>query len=328
MQSKTRLLVAGAVTRAAATCLALSCALPALAQSPPPVLGAVAPYVVDVGGWAMTPVVTKTGSNPWEVHSFLAIAKAPTGQNLRAIWYVRGTKANCEWTTKTWDTADVWDAIKYVKSEVSIPDDYDGWWATTAVVSSTSVALTPELYATGFKQSDPWGVTITSTADRDTWVEWLEEAGYKCANIPFEKKEASADPAYGAKVLSANAETLDGVMAQTGTPPPLTTAAFVAAAPPVPTGPLPMPTAPRPFPVAPAVTPPSPVIPTSLPGGTPPAPRTLACCVAGSGEIYGFWSGFIEKKNWRYDASCSTFGEARPRRSAAVTPRMCASIAR
>lgn len=141
----------------------------------------------------MTPILRTPTSGPPSVDSFLAIVDSPTvpGTSLRSVWYKRSSPVlGGGWEAKAWDSENQWEAIRYVKLELGIGDEFDGIWPTT-----DNPELLPEErpeiptdYVSGLKANDPLA-GVLALPGRDLIVEVLVAVGYKAADIPFEKAE-------------------------------------------------------------------------------------------------------------------------------------------
>lgn len=82
---------------------------------------------IETGPWTLHPIYAEVEGGAHTVSNFLALADptAATGDNLIAVCYRR---EGAEWTTKSWETGDPWEAIKAVKIELGIDDDEDDRW--------------------------------------------------------------------------------------------------------------------------------------------------------------------------------------------------------
>lgn len=179
-----------------------------------------APLAIELGDWALTPIVQDSAGGP-QVHSFLALNQgAAYGSSLQAVWYIKDATAECSWYARTWETTDAWDAIKTVKTELGIPDSDDLNWAITVGPSPGSEPKPTYDYSKGFVADDGLGRAINSVPDRDQWVQWLVAIGYKAADVKFEKDVESADPAYPSTVLGQYARAAEQLLAQSSQPPP------------------------------------------------------------------------------------------------------------
>lgn len=145
-----------------------------------------AQFTVDQ--WTYTPTYKQTAAGV-RVDSVLAIRDplGATGQNIVAVWYVRPATGCTAWVAKAWESADQWEAIKHVKSELSIPDSEDGLWGTFTDKPAT-IATNPGVdYEKGFVSTDPLGTALTNDPTRDWVIEILAAAGYKVADNPLDK---------------------------------------------------------------------------------------------------------------------------------------------
>ncbi|MFN7019960.1 MAG: hypothetical protein ACK4WH_01365 [Phycisphaerales bacterium] len=141
----------------------------------------------------MTPILRTPTSGPPCVDSFLALVDSPTvpGTSLRSVWYKRTSPAlGGGWEAKAWESENQWEAIKYVKLELGIGDEFDGIWPTTDDPEPVPEEL-PEIptdYVSGLKANDPLAGVLVLPG-RDLIVEVLVAVGYKGADIPFERAE-------------------------------------------------------------------------------------------------------------------------------------------
>lgn len=252
--------------------------------------------------WALTPIVVDTLDGD-RVHSFLALNQGAAFEaNLQAVWYIKDTEYECSWYALTWDTSDPWDAIKTVKVSLGISDDDDPNWAVS--VESTAWSEPKELfdYSAGFMADDGLGRAINTLPDRDEWVAWLVDIGYKAAEIKFEKAVESTDPAYPSTVLSQYAGAVEKILAQG----PIAVAPGSTPMPMMPPPPIPAPGNPRPPRVVPGPNP-TPVDPASLPGGPLPPPYfppAAFCCTPSTFRISQYWSGYIPRGPWSAPVNC------------------------
>jgi len=228
--------------------------------------------------WAMTPIIETSGAVSG-VHSFLALNKAGhTGGEIKAVWYTRDPANTCKWTAVTWDSANTSDAIKHVKLTLGINDESNADWGVPVDMTAATPAQQVIDYAKGFAADDPLGQLVNDLNNpwRDEDVAFLASIGYKAADVPFERKDASDDPEHANQVLSASAALVSS---------------FAALAPPL------IPT--------PGVAPPDgfPAWPTGP--GPAPAPWTIPCasCPTMTMTMYGAWSGWTAAGTWalRFD---------------------------
>jgi hypothetical protein len=148
---------------------------------------------VEMGGWMLNPIYIEPEAGcTAHVQSFLALADvwAVSGDNIVAVWYVRGS--NGMWTTKSWSTSDVWGAIKSVKSDMGISDSEDGLWSVE-VPDSGTLASEQKDYMAGVLADDALVTLITDSPDRDFIVTSLVAIGYKAADLAIDKSDCSVD---------------------------------------------------------------------------------------------------------------------------------------
>ncbi len=141
---------------------------------------------IDTAPWILNPVYTEAGGGTQPtIHSFLALADpgSVTGNNLVAVWYIKGSAG---WTTKSWMTTDPWKAINSVKAELGIPDAEDERWGFPGD-GSASGSSAPADYTSGVLATDPVAALILGSPDRDAIVQLLATVGYTVANVPVEK---------------------------------------------------------------------------------------------------------------------------------------------
>lgn len=175
------------------TVLALVAAIGLCTVASAQVQNRVSPYKVGIGGWVLNPIIQTSSGNGCVVHSFVALSKAGStyGQNIVAVWYIRGDAG--KWETKSWHTVDQAEAIKYVKAELAIPDSDDALWdegITTAVLAQKATSM-PEDYLKGLLSSDPYAQVVNDPLQREFVVEVLADAGYAAAKVPLDKSSAT-----------------------------------------------------------------------------------------------------------------------------------------
>lgn len=173
----------------AATCLASLTGWTAHAQTAifDPTVTRPTGFHLPVVDWTFVAVVERGVNGEASVPGVLALydKDLATGDNIVAVWYDRPTSPSAEWGAVSWSNTDQWSAIKWIKTEYNISDDFDGFWPTKDVVSSTP-AQTPEVYDKGLVTMDPLA-PIVAQPDRDAILALLTAAGYKSADIAIEK---------------------------------------------------------------------------------------------------------------------------------------------
>lgn len=140
---------------------------------------------IETGPWTLHPIYSEDVGGAQTVTNFLALTdpSAATGDNLIAVWYKREVTG---WTTKSWETADPWEAIKAVKTELGISDDEDERWGLLGS-SGAAVAGAAKEYVAGILADDPLAPLVVSSPDRAAIVEFLTSVGYKAADITVDK---------------------------------------------------------------------------------------------------------------------------------------------
>lgn len=171
--------------------------------------------------WALTPIMQKQPSSAWLTRAVLALRTTEaTGDNIVAVLYERDPSSPCHWIAKSWASSDPWDAIKTVKADFSIGDEYDPRWQVGQGPKDTSTPKPTYAYVKGFFADDPVGIAINDAPDRDEYVTAFVEWGYCSAKVPFEVK----DPATGEwkidSALNGYAHVFDAIIAGTTLPPP------------------------------------------------------------------------------------------------------------
>jgi hypothetical protein len=167
-----------------------------------------------VDGWSLTPIVNR--QNGSAVTSILALRTpaGATGENITAVWYIRDAQDPTVWSGKAWSGASEWEAVKWVKDSIGIPDCFDDAWATFTPKVESEAPTAPEDYIKGFVASDPVLDLIESSPDRDALVEALASFGYKVADIPLDYKGGLGEGADRTNLLLSAIAT--GVQTQQG----------------------------------------------------------------------------------------------------------------
>jgi hypothetical protein len=112
---------------------------------------------------------------------------AAVGSNLVAVWYLPPAAGTQQWSAKTWDTTEHWDAIKTIKESLSIADGSDELWPTTDQLQPWNAPKVASGYSKGFKQGDVLLAALDSLPNRDQVLDAFTGWGYKSANPSFEK---------------------------------------------------------------------------------------------------------------------------------------------
>lgn len=169
---------------------------------------------IQIGDWTLAPILTGSGQEQ-RVHSFLALLDqdAAAGENITAVWYIRGINDDSDWQPKAWSSQDQWDAINAVKAELGIDDESDLYWPTKDPKPVLSPPLLePVDYIKGVLALDPLAGMIAVMEDRDELIEHLVELGYKAADVPLEKALLIGD-CQEKWVLTSFAKTIEAVEA-------------------------------------------------------------------------------------------------------------------
>lgn len=157
---------------------------------------------VEVNDWIVVPLVIQDGEE-CQVDSMVTFAKEGTtiGNNLVAVWYVRGGEG---WDPKSWSTTDRWSIVEQLKGAFQISDEDDYRWGV-ASLNGASAAIPAENFSGGVLESDPLSPVIESMPDPQAAVALLIEGGYPAA-LPLSS-------ASGASGISA---MLDAIEASIG----------------------------------------------------------------------------------------------------------------
>jgi hypothetical protein len=141
-----------------------------------------------VGDWTLVPIEEVTPISR-SVHSLLALRSkdAAVGSNLVAVWYLPPAAGTQQWSAKTWDTTEHWDAIKTIKENLSIADGSDVLWPTTDQLQPWNAPKVASKYRKGFKQEDVLLAAVDGLPNRDQVLDAFTGWGYKSANPSFEK---------------------------------------------------------------------------------------------------------------------------------------------
>lgn len=142
-------------------------------------------YQLRRDGWTFVPIATP-GAGSDEVVGILAMLdkSVAVGDNIVSVLYT--PTAGGGWEGKAWETSDQGAIIKYVKSTYGISDTWDWLWPTQDTIGGT-MAPSPATYEKGLIVTDPLAF-IVQLPSRDSAVEALQAAGYKVADIDFEKE--------------------------------------------------------------------------------------------------------------------------------------------
>jgi hypothetical protein len=145
---------------------------------------------IEEGSWFFTPIL-RVDTDPQRVDSLVALAKigAASGDNIVAVWYQRDATSDTTWTTKSWRTSSVEQAMKSVKVALSLPDEDDQWWPVGDTVAMNAIPTPddPADYYKGLLADDALADLVTTSPDRDYLVSVLVAIGYKAADIDIEK---------------------------------------------------------------------------------------------------------------------------------------------
>lgn len=144
---------------------------------------------VEVNDWIVVPLVIQDGEE-CQVDSIVAFAKEGTtiGNNLVAVWYVRGGEG---WDTKSWSTTDRWSIVEQLKGALQISDEDDYRWGV-ASSSGTSSTAPIENFTGGVLESDPLAPVIEAMPDPEAAVAMLIEGGYPAA-LPLSSASGASD---------------------------------------------------------------------------------------------------------------------------------------
>lgn len=157
-----------------------------------PPLNRVANIWFHQGAWTYHAIYSYEGGSP-RVGSVVALAhpETLTGDNLAGVWYVRSATG---WEAKSWDSSSPYEVVKALKTELAIPDDFDGYWYLpgASAINAAASAGAAEPYDKGLITSDPVYNWVQSQPDRDAIIASLTALGWKSADIFAEKTSASA----------------------------------------------------------------------------------------------------------------------------------------
>ena len=179
----------------------------------------VAPINFSQGAWQYRAIYDSSQQAP-AVVAILAIAQqsSTVGDNLVAVIYFRNSDghnlANDTWTSKSWDSTDPKEVLASVVSSYNLVFDDDLANLGTSVddVARFGVPPDPEDYENGLLGGDPLALAVATDPNHDDIIDLLTLAGYKAADVPFEKLASSL--ACGSKaVLTAMAATAEQVAA-------------------------------------------------------------------------------------------------------------------
>jgi hypothetical protein len=164
---------------------------------------------IEAGTWVFTPAYADDGGDAPQVHSFLALAQEGgiTGDNLVAVWYIRGESG---WSYKSWSTPDPWEAIKWVKSEMSIPDDEDYRWGIPGTDLGIAQPEEPKDYVAGVLETDPLAPALVESPDRDAIVAILAASGYPAADVRVDAEDGCTTDEKLTGMALAIEQTLQG----------------------------------------------------------------------------------------------------------------------
>jgi hypothetical protein len=178
---------------------------------------------MHAGEWALTPIMERQANSAWLTKAVLALRTTEAqGDNIVSIVYERDPANPCQWIAKAWSTSDPWDAIKTVKMQYAIGDEYDSRWQVGQGPKDTSAPKPTYAYVKGFYESDPVGIAINNLPDRDDYVTAFVEWGYCSAKVPFEVRDAVTGEWKIDAALNGYAQVFDAVVADDPTPPDTT----------------------------------------------------------------------------------------------------------
>jgi len=247
--------------------------------------------------WVFVPVVVQD-VGLLSVPGVLALRdkSQAVGSNIVAVWYENPGVPGLEWSAKSWESQDQWEAIKWTKEQFGISPAYDFLWPTTDPVTGGEATEAPQVYFKGLLLSDPFAAWA-GTPEGDAIVSLLTEMGYQAASIEVDKE----GPCDTKTILGALADTTAfAVLAQ---PPLAQVEARFAALVPATCAQVVPPPPPPPPPVVPGTTTPQPGPPLN-PGGPwkpdgrrppffDPACTTATTCCYGEFIIW-----FYTTTNW------------------------------
>lgn len=159
------------------------CECPTLAQS----VSRPAGVRVTQKDWDFVPVVVQDVGT-LVVPGVLALrdTSQTVGDNLVAVWYENPGGQGIEWPAKSWESQDQWEAIKWIKEQFGIGDEYDLLWPTIDPKTEDWSTEVPQNYFKGMLTSDPFS-ELTTEPDGETVVALLTAMGYKSASIDVDK---------------------------------------------------------------------------------------------------------------------------------------------
>jgi hypothetical protein len=137
--------------------------------------------------WVFVPVVVQDVGS-LAVPGVLALRdkSQAVGENLVAVWYENPGVQGVEWPAKSWESQDQWEAIKWVKEQFGIGDDYDVFWPTSDPKTEGWSSEVPQNYFKGLLTSDPFA-ELVDEPDGETIVALLTMMGYKAASVDVDK---------------------------------------------------------------------------------------------------------------------------------------------
>lgn len=184
----------------------------ALAQSPH-----VSGIQIDWSLWNFKPMYEEV-SGALRVTGFLALAKeyAVTGDNIVAVWYIRGS--NGTWGKKSWLTTDPNEVVESVKLQTGIPDAEDELWeiGQEHYVPSGNAPEDAKPYGQGVLEADPLYLAIQSSEDPALYIAMLTMMGYKSADIKIDNPPASVDGRLEAMAIAVEVGLLYEVTSEAG----------------------------------------------------------------------------------------------------------------
>lgn len=164
---------------------------------------------VTQADWVYVPVVIED-QGVCGVPGVLALRDpaAAIGANIVAIWYENPGVPGADWASVAWTTSNPWEAIKWVKAEYGIDDEWDDLWPAGSASPAESFA-NPAEYTLGLMADDPLQM-ITSDPQGVELVALLTDLGYQSASVPIDP-HGTCDKSV---VLAALADTASYAMCE------------------------------------------------------------------------------------------------------------------
>lgn len=181
------------VTHGGLPCTVETCLPCSVSSADPPSECHVGGFSLNWGNWKFKPIFSSNPTSGCRVQSLLALAKseAVTGDNIVAVWYVRGETPTSEWTMKSWRTSDPVEAIKFVKGELAISDAEDELWDMDGSLATLpgENPEAPQNYSKGLLLDDPLFPLVEFDPDGSQLIGLLTDIGYKSATIELDWKD-------------------------------------------------------------------------------------------------------------------------------------------